>query len=139
VSKKKKKLLRHLANDIYCRIGVSPLHGVGVIAIRKIPKGVNPLFSLVPLKEVEFTPDEIKDLPKATRKQIERFCYCDAKRVMIPVIGLNILNFSAYLNHSKEPNIVMHQDGRYEALRVIKSGEELLMDYDHSFGEEHIF
>ena len=28
-------------NDIYCRIGVSQIHGVGVIAIRDIPKNIN--------------------------------------------------------------------------------------------------
>jgi hypothetical protein len=31
-------LIDHLKNDIYCRIGVSSINGVGVIAIKNIPK-----------------------------------------------------------------------------------------------------
>ena len=35
--KQKKKLLKHLAEEVYCRLGASPTHGVGVFAIRKGP------------------------------------------------------------------------------------------------------
>ena len=42
----KQKLINHLQNDIYCRIGVSKIDGVGWIAIRDIPKGINPFKSL---------------------------------------------------------------------------------------------
>jgi len=38
----KKKLIKNLENDIYCRIKPSKKHGVGVFAIRDIPKGINP-------------------------------------------------------------------------------------------------
>ena len=33
----------------------------------------------------------------------------------------------------------MKKSGDFEALRPIKRGEELMMDYDHSFGEKHVF
>ena len=38
----KNKLLKHLQNDIYCRLDVSKIAGIGVFAIKTIPKGVNP-------------------------------------------------------------------------------------------------
>lgn len=47
----KQKLLKHLENDIYCRIGVSKISGVGVIAIKDIPSGTNPFKTLSKEKE----------------------------------------------------------------------------------------
>lgn len=38
----KKVLLKNLQNDIYCRIKPSKKHGVGVFAIKDIPKNTNP-------------------------------------------------------------------------------------------------
>ena len=136
---KKKRLLKHLAEEVYCRLGVSPIHGIGVFAVRAIDKGVDPLRSLVAHKEISFTREELKALPKGVRKQIEMFCYYDDKEVLISTMGLNTMDFAIYINHSKTPNIRMKKDGHFEALTKLKVGEELFMDYDHSFGGEHIF
>ena len=38
----KKNLLKNLKLETWCRIGVSKIAGVGVIAIRDIPKNTNP-------------------------------------------------------------------------------------------------
>jgi len=97
----KKKLLKHLADEVYCRLGSSPTHGVGVFAIRNIPKGIDPLRSPLPRKELSFKKEELKHLPKGVRKQIKMFCYYDDKEVLIPVVGLNTMDFSIFLNHSK--------------------------------------
>ena len=37
----KKKLIKNIEIDIYCRIKPSKKHGVGVFAIRDIPKSIN--------------------------------------------------------------------------------------------------
>ncbi len=136
---KKKRLLKHLADEVYCRLGVSPVHGIGVFAVRSIDKGVDPLRSLVAHKELSFTREELKGLPKGVRKQIEMFCYYDDKEVLVSTMGLNTMDFAIYVNHSKTPNIRMKKDGHFETLSKLKAGDELLMDYDHSFGGEHIF
>ena len=136
---KKKRLLKHLAEEVYCRLGVSPIHGIGVFAVRTIEKGVDPLRSLVSHKEISFTREELKDLPKGVRKQIEMFCYYDDKEVLISTMGLNTMDYAIYINHSKTPNLLMKKSGRFETLTKIKAGEELFMDYDHSFGATHIF
>ena len=136
---KKKRLLKHLAEEVYCRLGVSPIHGIGVFAVRTIEKGVDPLRSLVSHKEISFTREELKDLPKGVRKQIEMFCYYDDKEVLISTMGLNTMDYAIYINHSKTPNLVMKKSGRFETLTKIRAGDELFMDYDHSFGATHIF
>ena len=136
---KKKRLLKHLSEEVYCRLGVSPIHGIGVFAVRAIEKGVDPLRSLVSHKEISFTREELKNLPKGVRKQIEMFCYYDDKEVLISTMGLNTMDYAIYSNHSKTPNLIMKKSGRFETLTKIRVGDELFMDYDHSFGATHIF
>ena len=51
----KKMLLKHLSQEVYCRLGVSPINGVGVFAIRAIPKGIEPLRAMVNNDDISFT------------------------------------------------------------------------------------
>jgi SET domain-containing protein len=139
MSRIKKKILQHLAHDVYCRLGVSTVHGIGVFAIRSIPEGIDPLGSLVEAEEIKFDKSELKELPKSVREQIKMFCYYRKNEVYISSMGMNTMNFAVYINHSKTPNLRMKRSGAFETLRVIHKGEELFMDYDDSFGEEHIF
>ena len=53
----KKMLMDHLVQDVFCRLGASPLHGVGVFAIRPIKKGLNPIRSRTKHREIKFTLD----------------------------------------------------------------------------------
>jgi len=73
----KEKLLDNLRNDCYCRIGVSSIHGVGVIAIKDIPTGVNPfrLSGNSHLDDATFliTKKEFNRLPPETRKLMTNF------------------------------------------------------------------
>jgi SET domain-containing protein len=137
--KTKKFLLDHLKNDVYCQLGVSTIAGVGVFAIRRIPKGINPLKSWLPSDEVDVSWDDLKKLPSAVKKQIEMFCFYTSKKVTIPVIGMNSMNMAIYLNHSKTPNLKFKKNGKLISLRAIQTGEELTIDYDESFGEIHSF
>ena len=66
----KKMLMDHLVQDVFCRLGASSLHGVGVFAIRPIKKGLNPLKSRTKHREITFTHDEVKALPPGVRKQM---------------------------------------------------------------------
>jgi SET domain-containing protein len=137
--KSKKQLFDHLRHGVYCHLGVSKVHGIGVFAIRPIPKGIEPLRSLVKFDDVKFTHEEIKTLAPGVRREIEMFCYYDDKHVHVPRIGLNAANMSVYLNHSKTPNVEFKKNGQLVSLRAIKKGEELLMDYDINFDAVHIF
>ena len=65
----KNKILNILKDNTYCRLQPSPIHGIGVFAIKDIPDGVNPfsdsLFTddiLIKHEELEVLDREVKDL-----------------------------------------------------------------------------
>ena len=93
----KSRLLEHLQEEVYCRLGISKVHGIGVFAIRSIPKGVKPLVSLLKIKEFDFSKKDIKKIPASVRKEVEVFCYYDSKKYLIPSIGLNSMNMAFYI------------------------------------------
>ena len=99
----KEKLYEHLRENVYCKLGVSPIHGIGVFALRDIPKGAYPLKSMVSNKEVKFSRIELKKVPSTVRKHLNMFCLIEKGRVFAPEIGMNAVNLSIYLNHSKTP------------------------------------
>ncbi|NBS75462.1 MAG: SET domain-containing protein-lysine N-methyltransferase [Betaproteobacteria bacterium] len=135
----KEKLLDHLKNQIYCRLGVSTIHGIGVFALRDIPKGFYPLLSFTPNNDVVFKPAEIEKLPEGVKTLIDTFCYVDDQEILVPRQGFNTLHLQIYLNHSKQPNLEFDWRNNLIALRDIHEGEELTIDYDLAFEEEHLF
>ena len=139
MSELKKKLLEHLNKEVYCRLGVSKVHGIGVFAIKPIPKGVNPLKSKLKFKDVPISHKELKNVPQSVKKQMKIFCYFDKDKFLVPSIGLNSMDMALYLNHSKKPNVEFKKNDKLITLRAIKTGEELVMYYDINFGEKHTF
>jgi SET domain-containing protein len=135
----KKRILKHLQTEVYCRLGISPVHGIGVFAIRDIPKGVKPLVSLLKIKEFAFSKKEISQLPISVKKEVRMFCYYDKDEYFIPSIGLNAMNMAFYMNHSKKPNTKYLKNNEILTLRKIKANEELFFDYDQAFDEKHTF
>ncbi len=135
----KEKLYEHLKEHVYCKLGVSPIHGIGVFALRDIPKGTHPLKSMVSNKEIKFSRIELKAVPSTVRKHLNMFCLVEKGRVFAPEIGMNAVNLSIYLNHSKTPNLFYNDDGVLEAMVDIAKGDEVTIDYDISFDDEHIF
>ena len=135
----KARILKHLETEVYCRLGVSSIHGIGVFAIRDIPKGTQPLVSLLKIKEFSFSKKVIKKLPSSVQKEVRMFCYYNKDEYLIPSIGLNAMNMAFYMNHSKKPNIKYLKNNTLLSLRKIKAGEELFFDYDLAFDEEHHF
>lgn len=132
----KAKLLKHLQNDIYCRLGVSKISGIGVIAIKDIPKGTNPFKSLSDEKDkiVSLSRDDLKSLDKNVTKIIGDF-FGSNKGTVFDVLyyGPNHLNVSYYLNHSDNPNIDIVDGGNvyldFMTNRIIKENEELTINY----------
>lgn len=131
----KKQLLEDLRKRTYCRLRVSPIHGVGVFAIRDIPKGVNPFYSCKKAKLIPSSEKEKAHLPKAVQKLINDFCVTRGGKHLIPDFGLNSIDISHYLNHSKKPNLTAvfrseMDDTEFITARKIKSGEELTSDHE---------
>jgi SET domain-containing protein len=134
----KSKLIKHLENDIYCRIGVSKISGVGVIAIKNIPKGINPFKTLSTEKEkiIELNTNDIKKVDNQVKKILNDFFGSDKKnRYDILASGPNNINISFYMNHSDKPNIDIVPSKKDDYLvfisnRNIKKGEELTINYN---------
>ncbi|MBY0490150.1 MAG: SET domain-containing protein [Gemmatimonadaceae bacterium] len=124
--------LRALRGQSYVMLRPSPIAGVGVFAIRDIPKGCRDMFS-PPGADDEFVavPRALIDAePPHVRALVENYCLYDETTYWVPRDGFRRLDCSLFLNHSDTPNVVSVDDGAYfEALRDIAMGEELLVDY----------
>lgn len=129
----KEQLLAELKDHTYVMIRPSPVEGIGVFAIRDIPKGCREMFSgpvngtdnWIPVSKTE-----IAKLPLASRKLVENYCLYDEENYFLPEYGFKKMDLVNFLNHSDTPNIISINEGEvFEALRDIEEGEELLVDY----------
>jgi SET domain-containing protein len=126
----KEALLKELANSTYVMIKPSPLHGIGVFAIRDIPKGTSNIFSKGVGDWIKVSKEEVEALPQHSKDLIENHCLFDEDHYFIPDYGFKLVDLVIYLNHSETPNVISLNDGEeFEAIRDIAIGEELLVDY----------
>jgi SET domain-containing protein len=126
----KEALLKELANSTYVMIKPSPLHGIGVFAIRDIPKGTSNIFSRGVGDWIKVSKEEVEALPQHSKDLIENHCLFDEDHYFIPDYGFKLVDLVIYLNHSETPNVISLNDGEeFEAIRDIAIGEELLVDY----------
>ena len=129
----KAALLAELSNTTYVMIKPSPIEGIGVFAIRDIPKGCREMFSKEdPTKEeyIKISSAEIDLLPAHSRHLVTTYCLYDADSYFVPECGFKKMDLVNFLNHSDTPNIISINEGQFfEAIRDIKTGEELLVDY----------
>lgn len=121
------KELPHLG--VYARLGPSQIHGIGVFAIKDIPKGTI-IFESDKSEVIWIDKKKFKDVEPEIRKLYDDFCIIKGDRYGCPK-NFNSLTVEWYVNESKDnPNIefsIEHED--FIALRDIKKGEELLVDY----------
>ena len=135
----KKALIKNLKEDVYCRIKPSKKHGVGVFAIKDIPKDTNP-FKLtgnqcIKTKILNVSEDEVKTLPTEVKKMVNDFYHNEDGIYGIPYKGLNANDISFYMNTSDKPNIGFEDNNKcsmviFKTLHKIKKGDELLINYD---------
>jgi len=139
---RKEKLIKNLKNQILCRVGPSAIHGVGVFAIKDIPKGAE-LFKvsnfsstdrddIIDLSEEDLTGlgDEVITVIKSN------FVKSHLGTYSFPEGGPNDLYWGYFINHSSMPNLSFktnEKDKRgfvkFVANKDIKDGEELTEDY----------
>jgi SET domain-containing protein len=111
----------------YTRLKCSDIHGVGVFAIRDIPKGVNP-FRNDNSRMIWINKSEVLDVRPELKKLYHDFCVMKGELIGCPE-NFDSLTVSWYLNHSKTPNVKCTEDYTFVTLKEIKEGEELLVDY----------
>lgn len=126
------ELLAELANNTYVMLKPSPIEGIGVFAIRDIPKGCREMFSKPDANEnwITVAKADVEKLPAHAQFIVGNYCLYDEESYFIPGNGFKQVDVSLFLNHSDIPNLISINDGDYfEAVRDIRAGEELLVDY----------
>ena len=136
----KEELLNELAGNTWVMIRPSPIEGIGVFALQDIPKGCRSMFSKANEQEqwISVTRTEVEKLPAHAKALIENYCLYDDENYFVPNYGFKKMDLVNFLNHSDTPNVISINDGEFfEAIRNIKQGEDLFIDYGEIvYGEE---
>lgn len=136
----RKKAFLNSLQHVYTRLGVTK-HGVGVIAIRPIPKGTDVFKNSDPCGDVLKIPkDELDayDAPAEAKNMVRDFCALQDGVYFVPDYGIDAITKFYYLNHSKTPNMITPDRGEtFLTARDIATGEELTADYDHYHETDH--
>jgi len=115
-------------DNVYTRLGRSQHHGIGVLAILDIPKGTN-VFGDDESEIVWVNKSEIQGLDNEIKRLYEDFCILRNDKYGCPT-NFNMLTVGWYLNESKSDfNVGCDKNYNFIAIRDIKRGEELLVDY----------
>jgi SET domain-containing protein len=126
------ELLQELRHEIWVMLKPSPVHGIGVFAIRDIPKGCQTIFSRHQNDWVKLPIREVEQMPDHSRNLVETYCLYDEENYYVPSYGFKIMDMVNYLNHSSTPNVRSVNDGEiFEAMEDIPAGTELLVNYGH--------
>jgi hypothetical protein len=133
-------LLNRVLRDCYCRLQPSKIHGIGVLAVRDIPKGRNPFNTLPKYADfgyVRITEGELDALPPSLSQLLrELFIPTDGK-MHVPNYGTNMIRLNCYLNHSTAPNMRTKNGYDFTSASKILVGEELTVDY-RTYGAEDL-
>jgi hypothetical protein len=113
---------------VYARLGRSALDkaGVGIFAVKKIPKGTRVFTD--ENEEVVWLPETSLPANGPLRKLYDDFAIINGEQYGVPP-SFNRLTPAWYINESKKPNTRCDENYDFYALRTIKSGEELTVDY----------
>jgi len=128
IKDKNKEFLKNIKN-VYCRIKPSKINGVGVFAIKNIPKNINPFQKLTKSKWLKLNINLMKKIDKNVLNMIKGFFAIKKDGTFwAPKGGLNDINISFFMNNSNNPNVNILGD-EFKTYRIIKKGEELTINY----------
>jgi SET domain-containing protein len=110
------------------RLERSSIHGLGVFAAEPIAAGTE-VWRFTPGFDLEAHPELLARQPERFREQLLHYGYID-RRLKLFIL---CCDDARYLNHSETPNIgpdyALERHGVDIALRDIREGEELTVDY----------
>jgi hypothetical protein len=119
-------------SDVYARLQASPIHGVGVFAIRDITAGTNVFGN--DLHAIKWVDASV--LEQAALSDAERQLYVDFGVRKGALIGcpenFNLLSVGWYVNQptaGEEANLRATEELEMVAVRDVRAGEELTVSY----------
>jgi SET domain-containing protein len=138
---KKENLLNNIRNETFCKLGVSDISGIGVIAIKDIPKRTE-IFNCCNNDglgmPIEIKESDLEDVDEPVLKYAKNFLVQSAPNTYpFPFMGLNSINIIFYLNHSDNPNTEFSFSSglddfvSFVTSEEVKKGEELTQDYNN--------
>jgi SET domain len=134
------QFLKDLEENSYTRLARGK-YGVGIVAIRKIPKGENPFKGVLSFKYGKLKSERIRNNPRlndGVKRLVIDMCPEVDGHFCVPSYSINEIGIGYYLNHSKTPNMVAINGGEdFVANRDIEIGEELFVDYG-TYSEENL-
>ena len=128
------EVMSYLKNEIYFRVGVSPIEGVGLIAIKDIPKNTDlcvefgkDVITMLPIDRMK------KELHPGVTKMYNDYFDNDTENQLIHIRNSSKAQMTSYINHSDTPNCIVTKDNFYNhsiiSILDIREGEELTIDY----------
>ena len=115
--------MKELNDTVWATLKPSPVHGIGVFAIRDIPIGTKLYASVVDRESAWWIgTDEL--LPEIKQLVLQRWVLA-SKGAPYPSPNSDAL-LTSFMNHSDTPNYDYRTD---RAMRDIKAGEEIFEDY----------
>ena len=148
MTSEKRKLILNLRNHSFCRVGVSKINGVGVIAVKKNPEKTSVFFKCNQKSlggGLSFSEQELNSFfEKEIILLLKRFVAKDENNnYYVPTQGANSIDVAFYLNHAEDPNLKSGFDSRSKSefsslftTKEVKEGEELTINYFKEFGKE---
>lgn len=118
-------------DEVYTRLGVSNIHGIGVFAISNIEKGIM-LFKYDTAEMVWVDVNETKYLSEKLKQFYEDFCVLNNDKTFYGCpANFNQLTMAWYMNHSDNPNVEADKNYDFHTIRKISEGEELTINYNN--------
>lgn len=88
----REQLLHQLQQDTFVMLKPSPVHGIGVFAIKDIPSGCRTIFSNGVGEWIKISFAEAEQLPPHSRNLIETYCLYDDENYFVPDYGFKIMD-----------------------------------------------
>ena len=120
-------VLEYIKNEIYFRIKPSPIHGVGLFAIKDISQGTNITVEIEKMANiVDINKFDLVDIHPNVVKLLDDYCVSDNNcyKFYFPINYKWMHHW--FINHSDNPNF---DPSTGLTTKDIKEGEEIYEDY----------
>ena len=115
---------------IKTKLGSSKIHGIGIFADQNISKGTI-VWGFNSLIDIYITKSDLKKLPISSQEQLLKYIFLDKICKNYLLCG----DDARFFNHSDKPNCDDGTDNITTAIKNIKKGEELTVNYKIFYGD----